>query len=214
EVVPALVSLEADLLFGYDVDVLRVPDFDAGRLFVLSAIAGGSCFLRPRGRRRSRVGRCRILDGLGERGRRLRLALPLLDPEEDGGAVVRPLQRTEVDDAGVRRETVDGRGIELEARPAAAGKAFRRQDRVGRLLVERVDAGAQDGEVVGVLAPGEVGVGGGIGVERAKGAVGRVVNLHPVAGVRRGVDGEGEERAFVLPAEFGDVAEVGVDAAG
>src|SRR5690606_14083399 len=103
-------------------------------------------------------------------------------------------------------------GVELEAGSPPAGEPLPGEDDVRGVLVDRVGAGLEDGEVVGVLAPREARVGRRVGVEGPERAVRGVVELDAVAGAGVRVDREGEERALVLPGVTGDVPEVGAHA--
>jgi len=190
------VGVGPQFLLGHDRGVTGVPDLDVGGIVALFGTAG------------ARRGFGGVLPGLLGLGR---FRFPLLDAEEEHRAVLGPRETPVVDDPHPLGEGVDRAVIE-ELHLGAAFEAGPDDQVMGRILVSVVLAFAPHRQVVGLLAPRQVGIrrfradqgsqGPGLGIEE----------LNPVAGPAFGIDDEGEQSPFVLPGVVGNVAEVGVPA--
>src|SRR5690606_13862610 len=186
EVVAAARLIGAHLLLGYDVDVARVPDLDAGVLVIVVRGAGGR--------------------GVGLLARRS-LHRPVLHAKEDTAPVLGPAERTVLDDALFGQRSGELVGLEGVSLGAPARRVAPGDDRVALAVARGVAYDPEIGEVVGGIAPDERAEPGRVGLERAQRAGRRVVDLHAVAELVLRVDDHGQDAAVVAPGELGDVAE-------
>ena len=189
------IGARVDLLARHDVDVARVPDLDGG--WFLGFLLVFFLFLVGRARRAVVVGLVAVL------GSRLRLLVPSRHADEHGPAVVGPRRAAEGHDARTGGEAGRrGRVVTYHLAERRPG-----EEHLRRPFVAVVGRAAQDGQVVGVLAPGEAAIDRGCRVEDPQRSRFGVVELDAVPGLVVGADGEREQGALLLPGELGHVAE-------
>ena len=225
----ALVLRLGALLSGHDVDVLGVPDLDAGSLVEalphgLGLLAFGVRtlgLLSRLARGLLALGRCGVLvDTFLVAGSLLVVlvepggsGLPGLQAEEHRVALVGPRQAVEVDDPQVLGERLVVQVVVARGPRRLLVKPAPGEHREGGVLVVPVGLLAHDREVRGVVAPGHAHVVRLARVERLHLARTRVDHAEPVAGLVGGVDGHREPRALLAPRKGTHATEVGVHAA-
>jgi len=225
----ALVLRLGALLSGHDVDVLGVPDLDAGSLVEalphgLGLLAFGVRtlgLLSRLARGLLALGRCGVLiDAFIVAGGGLVVfvepggsGLPGLQAEEHRVALVGPRQAVEVDDPQVLGERLVVQVVVARGPRRLLVKPAPGEHREGGVLVVPVGLLAHDREVRGVVAPGHAHVVRLARVERLHLARTRVDHAEPVAGLVGGVDGHREPRALLAPRKGTHATEVGVHAA-
>ena len=128
--------------------------------------------------------------------------------EGDHAAVIGPLRRAVADDFERVREA-GGVRVEDQRLHGARGavEVAPRENIVRAAVGGGVVAGAERGEIHGVVAPAQPPVDGTGGVGGAQEAGGGVVHLHAVAHVRAGGDGEREQGTARAPRHLAHVAE-------